>query len=310
MAAVLTGFSTVWLVILAGYAVAKAKILTPESQKTLALVSFYLGNPCLLFLLLWQAQVEKLFAVNLLVSILALICAGITYLLLNQLVFHRRLEDAVIGTFLSNYTNAANMGLPIAGYILGDMSWMAPILLVQVIFIQPLGLGILDYQQSLKLGKHPRWWHNILRPIKNPMTLGAILGLTANLTHLQIPEIILKPVELLGQLAVPAMLVAFGISLAHGSKIGQGLHKHQMWTIVILKLIGMPIYAFILAQLFQLDPHSTFAVTLLAGLPSAQNIFVHAVRYDQSIPLARDTIFVNTLGSIPTLMIISLLMYA
>ena len=47
------------------------------------------------------------------------------------------------------------------------------------------------------------------------------------------------------------------------------------------------------------------AVTVIGALPTAQNIFTHAVRYDRGVILARDTIFITTLASVPVLILIA-----
>ena len=47
---------------------------------------------------------------------------------------------------------------------------------------------------------------------------------------------------------------------------------------------------------YALDPHGVnlLAVTVIGALPTAQNVFTHAVRYDRGVILARDTIFITT----------------
>ena len=51
--------------------------------------------------------------------------------------------------------------------------------------------------------------------------------------------------------------------------------------------------------------HELLAVTVVAALPTAQNVFTFAVRYRQGEVLARDAIFVTTLGSVPVLLLIA-----
>lgn len=42
---------------------------------------------------------------------------------------------------------------------------------------------------------------------------------------------------------------------------------------------------------------------VLASLPTAQNIFIHAVRYDTSVALARDAILLSTALSLPVILL-------
>jgi malonate transporter len=45
-----------------------------------------------------------------------------------------------------------------------------------------------------------------------------------------------------------------------------------------------------------------------AALPSAQNIFVHATRFGRAELLARDAIFLTTIGSGPVIAVITVLL--
>jgi predicted permease len=47
------------------------------------------------------------------------------------------------------------------------------------------------------------------------------------------------------------------------------------------------------------------AVTVLAALPTAQNIFIHATRYGRSEVVARDAIFLTTVLSLPVLFVVA-----
>ena len=50
------------------------------------------------------------------------------------------------------------------------------------------------------------------------------------------------------------------------------------------------------------------AVVVCSSLPTAQNIFVHATRYDRATTLARDTILVTTVGAVPVIALVVLLL--
>ena len=49
-------------------------------------------------------------------------------------------------------------------------------------------------------------------------------------------------------------------------------------------------------------------MAVLAALPTAQNIFVHAVRYDRGVVLARDAVFATTVLSVPAITVIAALL--
>jgi len=49
------------------------------------------------------------------------------------------------------------------------------------------------------------------------------------------------------------------------------------------------------------------AVTVLAALPTAQNIFLYAQRFEAGVIVARDAIFLSTIACVPVLLLIALL---
>jgi malonate transporter and related proteins len=70
-----------------------------------------------------------------------------------------------------------------------------------------------------------------------------------------------------------------------------------------------PIVAYLIgAYAVGLAGHNLLAVTVIAALPTAQNIFTFALRYDRGVILARDMIFVTTVLSVPVILIITWLL--
>ena len=302
MQQVLTGFATIWIVVAVGWVLAQCRIVNQAAQELLIRVAFYAAMPCQLFVTLSQADLRRIFSTNVLVSILAIAIAALTYLAIAGPALHRQAGHLVIGAFGASYVNAINMGLPIAAYVLGDTSWVAPILLIQVVFLQPAGLSALDVLHARQGGNHGSWIRNLTLPFRNPMTVGTLGGLLINFLGWRLPEVIANPLTVLGGMAVPAMLVAFGASLRLGPLPVMSGAGEPLLTSVI-KLVVQPMAALLLARfVFRLDAAATLAVTIMAGLPTAQNVFMFATRYRESVQLARDVVLITTLGSIVTLM--------
>lgn len=58
------------------------------------------------------------------------------------------MPKTVIGTLCSMYVNAGNLGLPIATYVLGDAALVAPVLLLQLLLLQPVAMAVLDHSTA------------------------------------------------------------------------------------------------------------------------------------------------------------------
>lgn len=117
----------------------------------------------------------------------------------------------------------------------------------------------------------------LVMPFRNPITVAVIVGVMLRVTHLQLPDVLGAPLDSIGRMAVPLMLLAFGVSLRVDPLPGRGSPAAELWTIQAIKLLLQPLCAYALATwAFHLDAHSVFAVTILAALPTATVVHVIA----------------------------------
>jgi malonate transporter len=302
---VLEGFATIGLIIGLGALLAHLGILDLNSQKMLARIAFFVASPALMVTVLGETPVAGLFSSNLLASVSSVVLTATLFVLVARLSWRRTGSDTVIGTFSAVYVNAGNLGLPIAAYALGNASLIAPMLLTQLILLQPLGLAVLDATELAGTGGRRNLLRPLTQPLRNPLTLGSLVGVALSVFDVDLPRFILDPLHLVGGMAVPAMLLAFGISLRLSERPGSGEPVTQIAFIVALKLVVQPAIAYLVATyVLHLDRPGVLAVTVVAALPTAQNVFTHAVRYDRGVILARDSIFVSTILSVPVLILI------
>lgn len=289
------GFATIAVVIGAGMLLAHLRIVDGAGQRTLSAVAFYLASPALLFTVLLTSDLGRVFSGNV-VAIVGGILVTVAVTLLVAVVRREELGRTVVATMCSSYCNAGNLGLPIAAYVLGDPALIAPVLLLQLLVLQPLALTVLDVAVSpVRLSA----WKVLSRPLRNPITVASLLGLLVALSGVDVPRAVVDPLELIGGMAVPAMLLAYGVALRLGPLPGRGVAPGDLGLAVGLKLLVQPAAAYVVGRLIGLDDASLLAVTVISALPTAQNVFVIATRYDRGTLLARDSIFVSTLGCVP-----------
>ena len=312
MQGVLAGFATITIVIGLGFLLAQLKILDATAQGVLTRVAFYVASPALMITVLGGTDIHRLFSANLIASLGSVAVVATTAVVLARLLWKREAGDAVIAAFSAAYVNAANLGLPIAAYALGDAALVAPMLLAQLVILQPSGLAVLDtitYVPAPGTSARRLLLIRLSQPFRNPLAVGSLIGLVLALTGIKLPVIINAPLTLVGGIAVPSMLLAYGISMRLGPPPGAGEPRIQIAILATLKLVVQPVVAYLIgAYLVGLTGHDLLAVSVIAALPTAQNIFTFALRYDRGMILARDMIFVTTVLSVPVILIITWLL--
>jgi malonate transporter and related proteins len=303
---VLAGFVTLGAIIGLGFLLAQLGVLRSDSQLLLSRLVFFVATPALLFKTLSAAPVDQILTSGLLVAALSFVGTAAVYVLLARTVWRRSTGDTVLGALSSAYVNAANLGLPITVYVLGSASFVAPVLLLQLLVITPLAFAILDAVISKR---RPSILSIMSQPLRNPITVGSFLGLLCSLTGWQVPALVAAPIGLIAGMAVPGVLLAYGVSLRLGPRPIASGSVVELAVVCALKLIVQPVLAYAAARwLFDLEGRALLAATVVAALPTAQNIFVYASRYNRSTTLARDSIFVTTAMSVPVLLTITALL--
>lgn len=311
---VITGFVIIGAIIAVGAALGARGTLTEKDQAVLSRVTFLVASPALLFTTLAQADLAQLFSINLAATVISVLATLVVYWVLDIALVRLKKapqptrSERIISSWTGVYVNAGNLGIPVATYVLGNPAYMAPALLLQLLILQPIALGLLDRDRALSTGGSMGLGHLVALPFTNPMTLGSGLGVVVAATQLELPTWLSEPISMVGDMAVPAMLLAFGISLVYGPKVGSSSSKARGLLATCCKLFIQPLTAFAAATALGGGPETVFAATVTAALPSAQNLFVIASRYQAAVNLVRDTVLITTFGSVPVIFVVSLLL--
>ena len=301
----LTGFVVVGVAILVGYVLARIDLLGEHARPVLSRLVFFVLSPFLLFTVLAHADATMLFSSLLPVSAIAAVVVIVIHTLVARFAWRRSVAETTIGALSAGQVNSNNIGLPLSLYLLGSAAFPAPVILLQLLVFTPVSLTILDAATAERTSLR----RTLLRTATNPIIIGALLGTLVSVTGLQLPEIVLAPAQLIADAAVPVLLISYGMSL-HGQRVlGTQGHRRDVVVASILKLAVMPLVAWVFAQfVFGLTAHEVLIVTVLAALPTAQNVFNYSQRYGVGEAISRDTVFLTTIGCLPALLLIMLLL--
>lgn len=310
MTGVLSGFFIVWALIGTGWLVGRSGVLgdTAHARFVLNRVTFFVASPALVLLSLLESDVGSLLGAPIAVAAIAgLITGGVVFTGV-RLASQRGNADVAVTAICASVANGANMGFPIATYVLGSPAHALPVILFQQAIYTPI------YQFALHTvtsSSRPSARSMLRGVLTNPTIVAAALGIVLVALGVQVPKLVLAPLDSLADLAIPGMLLAFGLSLLGSSPLAKDDGYRGLITVASLaKLLLMPAVALGAGLLLGLQGHALFAVVVMAALPTAQNVFVAASRYGASEELARDTVLVTTIGTVLTLLGVSALLGA
>lgn len=190
------------------------------------------------------------------------------------------------------FNNSGNMGLPLAVFAFGeDALAMAVILfLVSNLLHSTLGLRI--------VGGRIAWW----RVLTTPINIAMIIGLSISFNHWQLPQAIHLPIHMLGQIAVPLMLIALGVRMVDVDL--------SLWKVGVLGAIVRPIIgvasALVIMLFLPLEEGQKAQFLLFSTLPPAVLNYMFAEKYAQHPAEVASIVVIGNALSIITLLIMLL----
>lgn len=311
MAGVLNGFAVIVALVALGWLLARSGVLGTGSHLILNRLVFYVATPALLLDSLARTTLDQVFTGVFVVSAVSAIIIAVLYILIARLWLRRPASDLVVGALSAGYVNSANLGIPIALYVLGDLGFVMPLLLFQVVVLQPVAIAVLERAARAEGEDGGGGALTALgQAVRQPIVLAALAGVVLAALPWTPPDPVLEPVHLVGQISVPGALLVFGMSL-YGVKVLEAGASPRLEIALasVLKLIAHPLLAYAIGvYLLGMRDHELLTVVVAAALPTAQNVLVVATRYGHGTLLARDSAVLTTLGALPVLLLISALL--
>ena len=185
------------------------------------------------------------------------------------------------------FHNAGNVGLPIMSLAFGKPGLVTGLVLFLVGNITHYGLGtyILSAGQGVKI------------LLRQAVLWAAVFALIINVSPVLIPNSLMLPVTMLGQIAIPLMLFSLGVRIA---SIDLQEWKMGLLFAVLTPLIGFVI-AFFLVMLFEFNAIQAGSLLLFGALPPAVMNFLFAERFNQQPKAVASIVLLGNLFAMITL---------
>ncbi len=254
---------------------------------TISELIIYVGSPSLIITKLATAKYE-LSELGTLAGAMLFIITG-SFLLSWLLFRHSNKEDKTIAALATSFMNTANMGFPITLFTLGTAAFQKAIILdlTMIICLFSVGIGLLSK-------KYYEW-------LKLPIIPAALIGLFFSYSHLTIPALFFTPLEMIGEIAVPLMMISLGCKLADIKKIDK---LATPLAATLIRSLGGFLTGLVFVYLFKITGITKDVILLYAALPAPVMSYVLAQKYHKNEKLAAEIVFLSNLSAIVILPII------
>ena len=283
---------TMFLMMAAGFALAKRGLLTREAIPQLTNLLLTAVLPCML---VDSMQIERTPALLGAMGYGALLAVGlyVLYCLLSIPLFRRK-NPATGKTlrFGTLYGNVGFMGLPLIQMVLGEQAMVYGVinLIVFNLFNWSQGVVLMGGRKQVSLKQ----------AVINPGILGIIAALLLFFCGITLPPVVGSAVSFLGSMNTPLAMVIIGAQMA-AADWRAVFRSPAILLACVLKLAAMPLLTALI--LYPLHPELELYCTLvlLAGVPTASVTAMFAQRYGQDVATSAQLVTVSTLLSILTL---------
>jgi predicted permease len=222
--------------------------------------------------------------------------------LVTTKVFKRDRRAGIVGGMASAFSNLVLLGMPFMLGTFGKEGFAVLSLLVCVHLPIMTAVSMLQFQWADRGSRPPigvwRFAALLLRNLAcNPLIVGILAGLTWRFSALGLPDLAVRFVDALANVAAPVALFAIGLSLRRFGISGNIL---PALAVTAVKLFVMPAAALVLAKLCGLPPLTAKVAVVAAALPSGVNPFLIASMFGTGQALASNAMTLATAGAVLT----------
>ena len=237
--------------------------------------------PCLIFTALMQAEIDPaaLAALSLaaVVSYFALAAAAALIVWLGRLELRTFMAPLIFG-------NTGNLGLPLALFAFGEEGLGFAVVVFAIMAIMSFTVGV----WMVSGGGSPAM------VMREPIVAGTLLGALFLWQGWQTPLFLTNTLELVGQMAIPLMLITLGVALARLTL----RNLRQAVLLGVSKAALCIAVAWMVGRWFELDQVPFAVLVIQVGTPVAVTSYLLAEKYGADSDAVAGLVVVSTLLSV------------
>ena len=243
-----------------------------------------LGVPCLIFVSLMQTEIDR--AALTALSAAAVMAYGAVTLACLALVHVTGLDRRTYAAPLI-FGNTGNLGLPLALFAFGEVGLSYAIIVFAIMAIWSFTYGI-----SLVAGGGA-----LFKVLREPIVWATLLGALFMLMEWETPLFLTNTLDLIGQIAIPLMLITLGVAVARLNPAGL-LQAVVLSAVKLVLCVGI---SWTVGQFFALEPVALAVLVLQVATPVAVTSYMLAEKFGAAADRVAGRVVASTLMSVAAL---------
>ena len=225
-------------------------------------------------------------------------------LFLVMLVWRRATQRATVLALAATFSNTVAIGIPLISLAYGEAGMVTLFTIISLhalilLTLATVALELAAARQSAPAASSAQlkasWHRPVLDALRNgvlhPVPLPILVGLLFAQTGLVMPDVLDRPLQLLGSAMGPMSLLLVGATLAN-ARIGQ--HLRGAMGLSLLKNVALPALVAIIGLLMGLHDLPLTILVVTASLPIGANVFMFSQRYQVAEELVTASVAVST----------------
>lgn len=263
---------------------------------TISRLALYALSPCLGFTMLVNSELES--SQLTLVAGFA-VAAALVMVVISLLTARAARLDRATGssfTLASTMVNSGNFGLSVILFAYGQEGLQLAVIYFVTSAVLANTIGAFIASRS-----NGSWLQSLRGVLRLPLIYATLLAIIFRLIGYVPPQVIMRPLETIGQAAVPVLLLMLGMQLSR-SQVQENLGVSALAT--VYKLVVMSLVAFGLAEVFGLTGLARQVCIVESSTPTAVTAVLLATEFKSRPQIVASTVMLSTLGAALTLTVV------
>lgn len=288
-------------IVVLGYALCKLGYMGDKFDQKLSSIVIDVTCPALILSSVMGAELPDR---SLILPLLGI--SFLTYILLlvygfwvPRFVSKSRDEQGMIG-FALMFANVGFIGYPIVSAIFGPKAvfYAALLNIPNTFFIFTAGVMLVKGEHNMKSLS--------AKVLFSPAMIAAFVAALMVAFSVRTPDIIARPVTMVGNITIPAALMVIGSSMAR-LPLKEIIGSPKVYVASLLRLVVVPLSVYFLFRFCGVTDVINNINTVIIAMPVASYGTMFCMKYGRNPSLMTEMTFITTLGSILTIPLITLL---